>query len=108
MNYKKSQIAIQEILKSGNKYLVDQFILKALRYTTLRVNWFISDQKARNELDDERTRAHNVFIDYCNIIAREMQKEGLDVSWRQQLGDDRKVIGDFACYVVAAIGEKAR
>ena len=108
MNFKKSQIAVEEILKLRNKALLNQFILKAMRYVNLRVSWYVSDLEGRFEIDDERTRAHNVFIDYCNIITRELTKEGQDILWRKQLGDDRKEIGDFACYLVTIIGEKAR
>lgn len=108
MNYNQSQKAIQEILKLNNERLLKQYVTKALRYVTLRVNWYLGDQEQRTEMDEERTRAHNVFIDFCNIISREMHKQGLDNSWRKNLGENRKVIGDFACCLIAEIGIKAR
>jgi hypothetical protein len=37
-----------------------------------------------------------------------MAKAGLDNEWRRLLGDDRKVIGDFACFLVAHLGVLAR
>ncbi len=35
-------------------------------------------------------------------------KDGETIEWRAALGDDRKVIGDFACYVVLLVGLSAR
>jgi len=34
--------------------------------------------------------------------------QGETVEWRIALGDNRKVIGDFACYVVAWLGIRQR
>ena len=59
-------------------------------------------------MHEERRSAHNVFIDACNIMSRNMIKNGEDASWRKELGDDRKVIGDFACYISFVLGIKAR
>jgi hypothetical protein len=46
-----------------------------------------------------RTSAHDAFIDACNILTRAMRRSGEEASWRDTLGDDRKVIGDFACHL---------
>ena len=39
------------------------------------------------------------FITSLNTLARIVKNEGGDASWRAQLGDYRKRIGDFACFV---------
>jgi hypothetical protein len=36
-----------------------------------------------------------------------MIKNGEHASWRKELGDDRKVIGDFACYISYVLSLKA-
>ena len=65
-------------------------------YADLRANW---KQIRKGQRDnDGRTRKHDNVIHTLN----------LDVSWRQQLGDQRKRIGDFACYVAMLYGLSAR
>jgi len=59
-------------------------------------------------MDQRRTLAHNAFIDACNIMSRNMGKNDEDNSWRAALGEDRKVIGDFACYIHCFLGLEAR
>jgi len=60
------------------------------------------------ELDQARRISHNAFIDTCNILSRNMIKEGEDASWRRLLGNDRKAIGDFACYLTCILAVQAR
>jgi len=55
-----------------------------------------------------KTVSHDAFIDSCNILSRNMAKAGEDNSWREVLGDNRKEIGDFACYLSCILGIKAR
>ena len=76
----------------------------AIRYARLRATWLLVDHQARMDMNSERTAAHNTFIDSCNILSRCMADNNLDTSWRASLGDDRKIIGDFACYLTALLG----
>lgn len=62
----------------------------------------------RLELEDSRIRCHDAFIDSCNILSRNMEKAGENYSWREKLGNDRKVIGDFACFIHFKLGIDAR
>jgi hypothetical protein len=71
----------------------------AVRYAHLRSKWLSVDREERESMHEEIRSAHNVFIDSCNILSRNMINSGEDASWRKELGDDRKVIGDFACYI---------
>jgi len=80
----------------------------ASRYSKLRVDWFLAESDQKSSIDEERRLAHNSFIDACNILSRNMIKNGEDASWRKELGDDRKVIGDFACYISFVLGIRAR
>lgn len=113
MDYEATRVAVDAITKSctGSEVLSDlqhDLFRAAVRYANLRAQWCLEDFESRREMDDERTRAHNAFIDSCNILSRNMAREGLDTSWRADLGDDRKTIGDFACYVHTYLGLSAR
>jgi len=59
-------------------------------------------------MDRARTAAHNLFIDTCNVMSRNMAKAGESIEWRANLGTDRKEIGDFACFIVLFLGLSAR
>ncbi|MGV9142020.1 MAG: hypothetical protein ACOC1X_03690 [Promethearchaeota archaeon] len=108
MEITEAQQIFKDIEQLPNKELINQFIIKASNYAKTRVEWYVAEVEEKHEVNSIRTRSHNVFIDYCNILSREMKKQGLDNAWRKRLGDDRKRIGDFACYVVAIVGIRAR
>lgn len=80
----------------------------AVRYARIRADWHLAPPDQRKEMDRARTLAHNVLIDACNVLSRNMMKAGEDNSWRALLGDDRKEIGDFSCYLHAIFGVLAR
>lgn len=66
------------------------------------------EQEERDEKDRQRTACHDAYISNLNIFGRYFNELGLDNSWRQQIGDDRKRIGDFACYIALFNGLGAR
>ena len=71
----------------------------AYRYATIRAEWQFMTTEEQVEADAGRTAAHNHFIDCCNILSRNQKHVNEDNSWRSEIGMDRKLIGDFACYV---------
>ena len=77
----------------------NEFIDRAARYTYIRNQWEIMSREERMSEDEGRTRAHNVVITSLNTLARIVEREGGDASWWLKLGDHRKRIGDFACFV---------
>ena len=83
-------------------------LAKAVEYAYLRAQWQLSSPSDRNHVDSRRTLAHNAFIDTCNILSRNMGAEGFDISWRAEVGNDRKNIGDFACQISYLLGLSAR
>jgi len=85
-----------------------EMLKAAVVYSRIRADWYFLTQEERRERDASRTRTHNAFIDCCNILARSQRKAGVDPVWRNVLGDDRKVIGDFACELHAALGVRMR
>lgn len=80
----------------------------AVLYAHQRAMWALASKEERREMDASRTAAHNAFIDACNILSRAMTRSGEDASWRTALGDDRKVIGDFACHLHCLLAISAR
>jgi hypothetical protein len=84
-----------------------ELIIAAVRYARLRAEWQLADLQAQWEMDRHRAAAHDALIDACNILSRNMAKSGEDTSWRASL-NDRKEIGDFACYVHCFLGLAAR
>ena len=75
-------------------------------YADLRANW---KQIRKGQRDnDGRTRKHDNVIHTLNLLSGMMEQRGLDVSWRKQLGDQRKRIGDFACYIAMLYDLSAR
>jgi hypothetical protein len=98
----------EEINKTTLLSLKNDLIILAVEYSKIRVDWYLANEEAKDELEDFRTAKHNAFIDSCNILSREMIKIGEDASWRKILGNDRIAIGDFACFINLILGIKAR
>lgn len=113
MSPEDAQTILQEIEQAigTDAVLLDlyqQMLAAAIRYARLRSEWFMVPVETRCEMDAQRRAAHNAFIDACNILSRAMNKLGKPIAWRQVLGQDRKEIGDFACWLHAILGVRAR
>lgn len=98
----------QQIESSSLVKLRVQFYKLSVRYAQVRARWNFKSVEEMAEDNSERTILHNALIDSINILARNMEKTGENASWRVTLGNDRKVIGDFACYVAAWLGIRQR
>ncbi len=77
----------------------NEFINRAAKYTFIRNQWETMSTEEKMAADDGRTQAHQVVIVSINKLARLVESDGGDASWRSQLGEERKRIGDFACFV---------
>ncbi len=108
LTYDKAKYCYEIIRVSKHASLRVELFRKAIEYARIRAEWQILARGQRVDLDQRRTLAHDAFIDACNILSRNMLKDGEDNSWRADLGDGRKVIGDFACYVLCFLGIEAR
>lgn len=93
-----------EIERSSDGELKDQLYRKAADYAVIRAEWYFLSLAERAERDRARSAAHNTFIDACNILSRAMHRANEGNKWRATLGDDRKRIGDFACYATCRLG----
>lgn len=108
MNHDNAADILKGIESSKLNELKTSLIEAAVRYARLRTDWALADKKTRLEMDAARTRAHDAFIDACNILSRNMAETGEPNDWRGALGTDRKMIGDFACRLHAILGVRAR
>ena len=85
---------------------VEDLYKAAVAYTQYRVNWNFYSREQKVDEDKLRTIKHDAFIDRCNSLKRYLEKT-MDVSWFE-LDKDRKVVGDFANYVVYKLAVKQR
>jgi hypothetical protein len=106
MTYEKAKYIFIEINKTSRTTLRDNLIENAVRYSEMRTQWYFADRDKRIEIESQRTSTHNSFIDSCNILSRAMLASKENADWRKHLGDERKIIGDFACYINLFIGLK--
>ena len=90
------------------KELYEDFLDGAFKYASIRSLWLTMSKDEKIERDKERTFKHDSIINRVNILARYLEKMGNDISWRAELGDSRKRIGDFACYIALFYGLEAR
>ena len=107
MEYGAAANIYKQISETEQKRVLNDLISSAVEYARIRTDWYLSDKERRIELNERRTAAHNTLIDSCNILSREMAKNGENISWRDTLGEERVYIGDFACYLHGILGVKA-
>jgi len=102
LDYHTAYHAFTSVQNSKLAELRKSLFKAAVHYATIRAEWEF--QSIDDRLDAARTIIHNRFIDSCNILSREQVKIGEDNSWRNSIGMERKLIGDFACYVSCLLG----
>lgn len=108
MDFQTAVQIFDAINSSQLKNLKEDLISLAIDYARIRTDYYLLDQSERREKENSRTLAHNAFIDSCNILSRNMLKNGESAEWRVLLGEERKYIGDFACYIHLLLGLKVR
>jgi hypothetical protein len=108
MDWEKATKIAYEIGKSRLAERRKEFFRMAADYARIRVDWQLSDPEERLRMDDKRRELHDAFIESCDSMSRGMETEQEDVSWRVELGTDRKEIGDFACYINLILSLVAR
>lgn len=104
-------IAEMNFNDEDTKKLWEVLIERTISYAAIRSNWFLLTKEDRLEKDKSRCSSHNSFIGALNMISRFQEKKGIKTTWRDQLGDEkenRKKIGDFACFIAYIFGINAR
>lgn len=81
-----------------------EFLTCAAEYTAIRNKWEHMSMEERIAEDERRALKHDSFITKVNMLSRMAEQDGVDNSWRAELGDARKRIGDFACFVTYITG----
>jgi hypothetical protein len=71
----------------------------AIRYAQISSESTIAATEDRLAMETRRTRSHDAFIDLYNIFSRIEAPARKHINRRSILGDDRKVMGDFARYI---------
>ena len=102
--YTRMANAIAKCEHEAKTELWDDFIVRSYKYTLVRCKWEFMEYQERIDADPGRTRMHDTVIDSIEILARLAAKEGMDTSWRDDLGGERKRMGDFACFVTYITG----
>lgn len=102
--YTRMANAIAKCEHEAKTELWDDFIVRSYKYTLVRCKWEFMEYQERIDADPGRTRMHDTVIDSIEILARLAAKEGMDTSWRDDLGGERKRLGDFACFVTYITG----
>ena len=108
MNFEKNWELTEKYHESRDEILtelVDDLISQALKYAKMRIDWYGFSREERAEKDSLRSSIHDRFIDNLNILNRYLTKEGMETL---ETDDDRKVVGDFACYIAYRIAVSMR
>lgn len=114
----QNSISFSDILSNilsiidSNDYLKEAFesmVRSAHSYTYYRKNWNRFSIETLGRYNKERTINHDSFIEAINSLSGLIEEESISglVPWRVALGNDRKIIGDFAEYIIDRL-EKAK
>ncbi len=102
--YSEMTVCIGKCKLEDKKDFWDDFLKRAAEYTGIRNRWEFMSIEEKMDADLGRTLTHDGFITSVNILSRIAANEGIDNSWREELGEERKRIGDFACFVTYITG----
>ena len=99
---------LEENLEEDEIYdkLWDHALHCMIDYGSLRAHWKITPKTDRS--NDDRTVMHDSVIHSLDELAVYTKEHGKEAKWRDELGYQRKRIGDFACYVSLIYGVFAR
>ena len=114
----QNSISFSDILSNilsiidSNDYLKEAFesmVRSAHSYTYYRKNWNRFSIETLGRCNKECTINHDSFIEAINSLSGLIEEESISglVPWRVALGNDRKIIGDFAEYIIDRL-EKAK
>ncbi|HEX3663928.1 MAG TPA: hypothetical protein VHU23_01675 [Rhizomicrobium sp.] len=100
------------LLEDGDE-LRQQLVRLAGEYLMARIQWAFYDASQRGSAGSNRTRAHDAFIAALNAFTRKAAAGGSSLGWRRTFSvngevEERKRIGDFACYIAFRAALQAR
>lgn len=94
-------------VEDKDEYL-ESFLEKAIKYSQIRAKWELYSNEEKAEKDPNRTSTHDGVIIAANVLSRLIASDGTDAGWRERLGDNRKRVGDYACFVAYMMGVSNR
>lgn len=77
----------------------NNFINSCVEYAEIRSTWLFLSREEKLEKDELRTAIHNTVIRNLSILKRMVENRNENIEWYNRFYDDRKRIGDFACYI---------
>ena len=77
----------------------NDFITSSIEYLEIRSTWLFLSREEKLKKDPLRTGIHNTVIRNLTVLKRIVEHKHEHTEWYYLLNDDRKRIGDFACYV---------
>ncbi|PIO78104.1 hypothetical protein [Streptococcus parauberis] len=75
------------------------FVLLCVEYASARGKWLTLSREEKLANDEARTVTHNKVIYQLKLLKGLANEQDNDITWFESFNDDRKRIGDFACYV---------
>ena len=108
MEFLHNDLIIEIVNDEEALELYNELIDDAIRYSQIRAKWINMNNDEKKNIDATRTCSHNALITDFNILSRYLKLKGKNTFWKEKLGDDRKLIGDFACYIVFINSIKSR
>ena len=88
--------------------LLEELINHAVEYAEIRSRWLLISNREIMGMNATRSQYHDLFIASVNKVSGYMSESGYGKDWGGLLGEDRKRIGDFACYISYIQGVNAR
>lgn len=84
------------------------FVLASVEYATIRGKWLFLSREEKIDTDEHRSICHNKVIYQLKFIKGLIAEKNGDTTWFSDFHEDRKRIGDFACFVSYIYGINAR
>lgn len=75
------------------------FISASVAYSQARGEWLLLSREEKHAKDDTRTTKHNKFIYTLKIFIAYSKQKGNKFTWFETIKDNRKQLGDLACYI---------
>ncbi|MCR4909555.1 MAG: hypothetical protein K5985_12060 [Lachnospiraceae bacterium] len=102
--YGKLAKCIEQCTLEDKMEFWQDLLKRAAEYSRIRNGWETMSREEKMDADEGRTLSHDGVITALNVLSRIAEKEQVDNSWRSELGEERKRIGDFACFIAYITG----
>ncbi|MHA2623611.1 hypothetical protein ACXZ71_09755 [Streptococcus agalactiae] len=100
-------IAVNQTDEDSLLYWND-FISASVDYSQARGEWLLLSREEKHAKDDMRTTKHNKFIYTLKIFIAYSKQKGYDFPWFESIKENRKQLGDLACYISYIYAVNAR